>query len=57
MSEHPNATCFCETCDKWFHPLGIARHRSAHRERFEDCVIEYSDGRVGHHTFSMEKPK
>jgi hypothetical protein len=55
--ENPRADCYCETCDRWFHHLGIARHRAAHRDRNEDCVIEYSDRRVGKHAFSMNRRK
>lgn len=49
------ADCFCETCDKWFHHQGIMSHRAAHRRRNEDCIIEYSDGRVGRHMFSQRR--
>ena len=36
--------CFCHTCDKAFHYLGINRHRAMHREKFEDCTITYTYG-------------
>ena len=32
---------YCRTCEKEFHKLGISRHRAMHRDKFEDCVIEY----------------
>lgn len=38
-------TCYCVTCRKWFHHLGITRHRAAHRDRGEACEIIFSDGR------------
>lgn len=47
--------CYCYTCRKSFHSLGIARHRAAHRDKREDCLIGYSDGVVHVHNFS-EKP-
>ncbi len=36
--------CYCHTCGKWFHYLGINRHRAAHRDRGEVCKITYSRG-------------
>lgn len=45
MSNH-QAYTYCRTCQKEFHYLGIARHRAAHRERRERCVITFSDGRT-----------
>ena len=45
-------TCFCHTCNKDFHWLGIARHRAMHRDRNEDCVISYSDGRTYRYRYS-----
>ena len=36
--------CYCYTCKKRFHYLGIARHRTAHKERKEDCKISYTNG-------------
>ena len=32
--------CYCHTCDKDFHHLGIMKHRMAHKERFEDLNNE-----------------
>lgn len=37
-------TCYCHTCEREFHSLGIARHRAAHRDRHEDCDVSLSDG-------------
>lgn len=47
--------CYCHTCKKRFHRLGIARHRAAHRTRHEDCEIEYDDGKARVHQFSQIK--
>ena len=46
------ADCYCHTCDREFHSLGIARHRAMHRERSEDCEILYSDGAIYKHSFA-----
>jgi len=47
--------CFCHTCGKAFHYLGIARHRAAHRDRKEDCEITYTWGDTYIHKFSISK--
>ena len=47
-----NNNCFCHECHKWFHSLGIARHRAMHRDEKIDCEITYSDGRTLIHKFS-----
>ncbi len=49
--------CFCYTCGKEFHSLGIARHRAMHREKYEDCEIAYKDGRTYKHQYSELKSK
>ena len=36
--------CYCWTCDKDFHYLGIAKHRASHRDKKEDCKITYTNG-------------
>lgn len=57
MAEHILATCHCLTCNKSFHSLGIARHRAMHREREENCTIEYKDGRIIDHFFAPKLKK
>ncbi|MBU2025409.1 MAG: hypothetical protein ABIC19_00720 [Patescibacteria group bacterium] len=37
-------SCYCHTCKKSFHSLGIARHRAAHRDKKEYCKITFSAG-------------
>ena len=44
--------CYCHTCKKAFHYLGISKHRSAHRDRREDCEITYTHGDTYIHDFS-----
>lgn len=46
--------CYCHTCKKSFHYLGINSHRAAHRRRAEDCTITYSKGDTK--TFKFSKP-
>ena len=36
--------CYCHNCERSFHYLGIASHRSQHRRRHEVCVITFTDG-------------
>ena len=36
--------CFCHTCAKAFHPLGIMRHRAMHRDKQETCEITFTHG-------------
>lgn len=40
----PEKTCYCHTCKRWFHYLGITRHRAAHRTRKEYCKITFTYG-------------
>ena len=47
--------CYCETCRKSFHSLGIARHRAMHRDRKEDCEITYSDGKTWAYPFGTNE--
>ena len=45
-------SCYCYICDKYFHRLGIARHRAMHRDKNEDCKIKYSGGYIIKHCFA-----
>ena len=47
--------CFCFTCDKEFHSLGIARHRAMHKDKKENCKIAFADGKVVSYTFEDKK--
>lgn len=49
--------CYCYTCKKDFHYLGIARHKAMHRDRKESCEIGYTNGDIYIHDFSDKKPK
>lgn len=46
---------YCHTCKKYFHPLGISRHRAMHRDKREDCEITYANGDTYFHEFSKHK--
>lgn len=49
--------CYCHTCKKSYHYLGIARHRAMHRDRREDCEITYTYGDTYIHKFSQIEEK
>ena len=36
--------CYCHTCEKYFHYLGINRHRAMHRDKKECCKIAFTHG-------------
>jgi len=44
IKETRNKNCYCHTCNKYFHYLGIARHRAKHRDKKEDCKITFTNG-------------
>jgi competence transcription factor ComK len=44
--------CYCWTCDRVIKSLGIARHRSSHRDKFQNCKITYSNGETYIHNYS-----
>jgi len=48
--------CYCHTCAKDIHYLGINSHRAAHRRRFEDCKITYTYGDTYTFEFSKSRP-
>ncbi len=47
--------CFCHTCNKDFHYLGITRHRAMHRDKREYCEITYTGGKTYIHDYSGKK--
>ena len=47
--------CYCHTCKRGIHHLGINRHRAMHREKSEDCVITYTYGDTYTFKFSENK--
>lgn len=47
--------CYCHTCEKFFHYLGITRHRAMHRDKKEDCEITYTYGDTYIHKFSNKE--
>lgn len=48
-------TCYCHTCQKKYHWLGINRHRAMHRDKCEDCKITYTYGDTYTFHFSTSK--
>lgn len=46
-------TCYCHTCKRHFHYLGINSHRAMHRRAKEDCTITYSKGNTVAFKFSQ----
>ena len=50
-------TCYCHTCEKPFHYLGIARHRTAHKEHKEYCEITYTNGDTYCHKYGEKIEK
>jgi len=50
-----NKDCYCHTCKKDFHYLGIARHRAAHRDKKEYCEITYTNGNRYIYEFNIPK--
>lgn len=49
--------CYCYTCKKDFHYLGIARHRAMHRDKKQDCKIMFTNGNVGCWSYSKRRKK
>lgn len=47
--------CYCYTCERGFHHLGVARHRAKHRDNGENCRIQYSDGRITFYNYEGRK--
>jgi hypothetical protein len=47
--------CYCHTCKKRFHWLGIARHRAKHRDNKENCKITFTKGDTHSYTYSNNK--
>lgn len=50
-------TARCITCQRDFHPLGIARHRASHRDKRERCEIDFSDGSTVTYYFDRPPPR
>ncbi len=43
--------CYCHTCGIYYHYLGIARHRTMHKEKKENCKITYTHGDTYEHKY------
>ena len=55
MTQYPD--CYCHTCDREIHHLGIATHRAAHRRKNEDCKITFSTGVTCTYDYSVGRQK
>lgn len=51
--------CYCHTCKRDFHYLGINTHRAMHRRKKENCKITYTYGntRVFNFADRAEEPR
>ncbi len=49
--------CYCHTCKKYYHWLGITRHRASHRDKKEDCTITFTHGDTSTWLYSKLKNK
>jgi hypothetical protein len=47
--------CYCHTCKRSFHDLGINSHRAAHRRKRQDCEITYTNGDRYKFQFSQQQ--
>ncbi len=47
--------CYCHTCDREFHSLGVSRHRAMHRDHREDCEITYLSGATYIHHYATSR--
>lgn len=56
MNRQHGKTCHCQTCDKWFDPLGIAVHRKSHKKRGEDVKITFTNGNTYSWKYSKNEP-
>lgn len=53
MKATKDKNCFCHTCNKDFHYLGINMHRAWHRNKNENCKITYTHGDTYIYKFSQ----
>ena len=49
-------SCYCHKCKRYFHPLGIMRHRAMHRDKKETVKITFSDGRCSVYDYGKKEP-
>lgn len=48
-------TCYCHTCKRAYHCVGIARHRAMHRDRGENCTISYTYGNTVTYNYQRKR--
>lgn len=49
--------CYCYTCDKAFHYLGVPSHRAMHKRRKENCEITFTHGDTYKWNYANDKNK
>lgn len=55
MKTTNDKNCYCHTCARDFHYLGIARHVAAHKKRKEDCRVTFTSGDTYMYRFAKEQ--
>lgn len=46
MKHTADKNCYCLTCKKELHHMGVAMHKTMHRRKKENCKIRYTSGDV-----------
>lgn len=46
--------CYCHTCKKDYHHLGIMNHRAMHRRKKEDCKITFTYGNTEFYKYEKQ---
>lgn len=49
--------CYCHNCMKYFHYLGINRHRAMHRDKKERCKITFTYGNTVIYKFDEDRKR
>lgn len=56
MKVNREKNCYCHTCEKWFHYLGITRHRAWHRDIKTPCKITFTHGDTYFYNYRFVPP-
>ena len=57
MKVTKDKNCYCFTCKKLFHYLGIAGHRMAHKRRKENCEISFTNDDTYFYNYADKEDK
>lgn len=56
MTLKPEIYGYCRTCEREFaSQTGLMNHRTMHRKKREDCIIEFANGNIRAWRFSKRK--